>query len=280
MQIICCGKQRWSLKLLMLVALMMMGTSAWGQKTGPRPGEEDPLGNPSRYNLFPDQELLAVLAHDPATGGLNPEFSFNSFAPSADLKTLTPLGGATNLAMDLNAPHMGAAAGRILASDREQIVYARRTGSSLAVAFLGYPNSITTLAPLANQLPDSADVFDIAVGDLDKRADLDGNNHDEVVVCFATTPNYAVRVAVLDYTVSAPAPADAAIEHPLAKPRLRSGVLQETARQIGLVHVRAGDLRHRRRRLPRLGAHRCAGFGMAGRVARRNPGTRNDCGSR
>jgi hypothetical protein len=189
-----CDRQRWFLRLLTLVVLMAVGADAWGQKTSPRPGEEDPLGNPSRYTLFPDQELLAVLAHDPATAGLNPEFSFNTFAPSADLKTLTPLGGTTNLAMDLSAPHMGAAAGRILASDRDQIVYARRTGSSLAVAFLGYSNSTTTLSPLANQLPDSADVFDIAVGDLDKVADLDGNNHDEVIVCFATAPNYGEQV--------------------------------------------------------------------------------------
>jgi hypothetical protein len=210
-QVFGCGKQSWFLRLLTLVVLMAIGPDAWGQKTGPRPGEEDPLGNPSRYNLFPDHELLAVLAHDPNTAGLSPEFSFNSFAPSADLKTLTPLGGTTNLAVDLKAAHMAAAAGRILASDRDQVVYARRTtGSSLAVAFLGYPNSITTLSPLANQAPGTAtDVFDIAVGDLDKVADLDGNNHDEVVVCFATDSDNRVQVAVLDYTASTPAPSDA-----------------------------------------------------------------------
>ncbi|HEV8718448.1 MAG TPA: VCBS repeat-containing protein, partial [Candidatus Binatia bacterium] len=194
----------WPLRLLLLVVLMAVGVDALGQ-TDPRPGETDPLGKPSRYTLFPDQELLAVLAHDPAMAGLNPEFSFNSFAPSADLTTLTPLGGATNLALDRGAADMRAAAGRILAPDHDQVVYARRIGSSVAVAFLGYTDSTTTLSPLANQLPDSTEVFDIAVGDLDKRADSDGNNHDEVVVCFATTPNYAVRVAVLDYTVPAPA---------------------------------------------------------------------------
>jgi hypothetical protein len=199
----------WFHKLLMLVVLLAVGADTWGQ-TGPRPGETDPLGKPSRYNLFPDHELLAVLAHDPATAGLNAEFSFNSFAPSADLKTLTPLGGATNLALDLSAAHMGAAAGRILASDRDQVVYARRTtGSNLAVAFLGYPNSTTTLSPLANKVSGTADLFAIAVGDLDKSADADGNNHDEVVVCFATSPNNDVEVAVLDYTAPTPAPSDA-----------------------------------------------------------------------
>jgi hypothetical protein len=193
-----------SLRLLTLVVLLAIGGDAFGQQlNGPRPGETDPLGKPSRYTLFPDHELLAVLTHDPSTGGTTPEFSFNSFAPSADLKTLTPIGGATNVPMDTNAPHMVAGAGRILAADKDQVVYARRTGiNNIAVAFLGYPDSTTTLSPLADRLPGlNSELLDIAVGNLDKSTDSVGNNHDEVVLCWANA-SYDIQVTVLDYTSS------------------------------------------------------------------------------
>src|SRR5262245_32944398 len=120
---------RWLLTVLTLAVLLTIGADAFGQLlAGPQPGDDDPLGKPSRYTLFPDHELLAVLSHDPNTPGTTPEFSFNSFAPSADLKTLTPIGGATNVLLDPTAPSMVAGAGRILAADKDQVVYARRAG--------------------------------------------------------------------------------------------------------------------------------------------------------
>ncbi|MBI3798472.1 MAG: VCBS repeat-containing protein [Deltaproteobacteria bacterium] len=196
------GRQRWSLRLLALVVLMAVGADAFGQLlAGPEPGDTDPLGKPTRYTLFPDHELLAVLTHDPNTPGTTPEFSFNSFDPSPDLKTLKPIGGATNLPMDPNAPHMVAGAGRILAAKQDQVVYARRTGiNNIAVAFLGYPDSTTTLSPLADRFAGlNAELLDIAVGDLDKNTDSVGDNHEEVVVCWANT-SYEIQVTVLDYT--------------------------------------------------------------------------------
>lgn len=189
--------------LALLVVLIAAGSSSLGQ-TGPRPGLVDPLGKSSRYTLFPDHELLAVLSHDPAAPGFEAQVSFNTFAPSADLRALPAFGPATNLPIDPGAAQVGAAAGRILGPYEDQVVYAQRSGAAVAVSLLGYTGSTTTLAGLANQVAGSGDLFDIAVGDLDGLPDLDGNNHDEVVVCFATSPNGQVRVAVLDYTAAAP----------------------------------------------------------------------------
>src|SRR4029079_3657092 len=39
-------------------------------------------------------------------------------------------------------------------------------------------------------------------------------------------------------------PADAAVEHPVTKPRLRAGVLEENPRQVGLVRPRPDDTVH------------------------------------
>ena len=189
---------------LLLLALLPTGAARSFGQTGPRPGETDPLGKSSRYTLFPDHELLAVLAHDPAASGGDLHFSFNSFAPTANLQELTARGAATNLPLDPGAAQIGAAAGRILTPYEDQIVHARRSGTSLAIAFLGYADSTTTLTGLANQVGESGDLYDIAAGDLDRLPDLDGNHHDEVVVCFVASPSDQVRVAVLDYTDATP----------------------------------------------------------------------------
>src|SRR5262245_66218038 len=103
--------------------------------------------------------------------------------------------------MDTNAPHMVAGAGHILAPDKDQVVYARRTGvNDIAVAFLGYSDSTTTVSPLADRLPGlNAELLDIAVGNLDKSTDTVGNNHDEVVLCWANAAS-DIQVTVLDYT--------------------------------------------------------------------------------
>lgn len=192
-----------ALSLLVLLPIVAAPTFA---QTGPRPGERDPLGKTSRYTLFPDHELLAVLAHDPGAPGAEPHVSFSSLAPSADLHELTPLGGATNLSRDAGPVQIGTAAGRILTPYADQVVHVRRSGTNLAVAFLGYPDSTTVLTGLANPVAESGDLFDVAVGDLDRRPDLDGNHHDEVVVCYAASPSNQVRVAVLDFTDTAPEP--------------------------------------------------------------------------
>lgn len=175
-------------------------------QTGPQPGVKDPLGNPGRYNMFPSHDLMA-------------------FIPEGDMTHLTPYSFDTSLNLNALAyeypqPYQAdsnqlvGASGRILTPDKAQAVYARRSGSDVAVTFYG-PGSVqpsTTLPGLADRIkrPDqghgafeAADFMDIAAADLDKVPDASGNNHDEVIVAYAGTGQnnqLSVNLAVLDYT--------------------------------------------------------------------------------
>ncbi len=107
-----------------------------------------------------------------------------------------------------------AAAGRILSPDKDQVVYAWRDDYNALVIVEIQPYGGASLTgiglPRLVDRPFTAgftDPLDIAVADLDKRPDASGNNHDEVVVAYASpTANanrWAVNVAVLDYTSDA-----------------------------------------------------------------------------
>ena len=68
--------------------------------------------------------------------------------------------------------------------------------------------TVTSVAKSGSQIS-RADFMDIAAGDLDKLPDSAGDNHDEVVVAYASpgaNNQLMINVAVLDYTAPATAP--------------------------------------------------------------------------
>ena len=124
------------------------------------------------------------------------------------------LSGAFSYNQSADANQIVAAPGHIWRPQDEQVVYARRpnNGTDLHVTFVADPPTggpSQVLQNLAPRLLNSADFMDIAAGDLDKVPDSAGDNHDEVVVAYASpgvNNQMAVNVAVLDYTQPAQAP--------------------------------------------------------------------------
>ncbi|MGH9848170.1 MAG: FG-GAP repeat domain-containing protein, partial [Blastocatellia bacterium] len=212
--------RQWRLIVLIPLLVLAGGLAASGQATqpanqstqGPRPGASDPLGKPGRYTILPSHELLAVFPNGPNGN----QYQMRPYAADNNLN-LAPLQNGYSYSSDPNANQLYAAAGRILApglnrDDKyDQIVFARRSGSSVAVGFHGP----ATLAPslvipgLADRVQNSADFIAVKAGDLDKVPDASGNNHDEVVVVYAAAGagnQFAVTLKVLDYTSDAADP--------------------------------------------------------------------------
>lgn len=124
-----------TLRPVILVSVLTLtgGLSADGQLSqGPRPGAGDPLGKPSRYTILPSHELLTV-----APNGTK-EYLATSWTADDNLQ-LTPSDDSYTYTGELN--QIFAAGGRILApgldrrDEYDQIVFANRSGSNVAVSF-------------------------------------------------------------------------------------------------------------------------------------------------
>lgn len=185
---------------LVLSLIVVPAASAQSNQNGPRPGKNDPVRNPI---LFP--------AHGAGTFAPgNNQIKLQAWRSDAGLS----LSETFSYSQPADADQIVAAAGRIWSPRNEQVVYARRYlgGSQLHVVFLNAPptNKATHIFnDLAPRLQNSADFMDIAAGDLDKLPDGAGNNHDEIVVAYASpgaNNQMTVNVAVLDYTAPASSP--------------------------------------------------------------------------
>ena len=85
------------------------------------------MGVPGRYVLFPSHKLLSF---DPTDS-----LGLNTYQMATD-NSVNRI-GSTDLPWDSTADCIVAAAGRITAPDREQVAFARRSGSNLAVQLYG-----------------------------------------------------------------------------------------------------------------------------------------------
>ena len=156
----------------------------------------------SNYNYFPYHDMVAF-----APGAA---LSVQGYRADQNLS----LSGAFGYTQSADANQIVAAPGHIWTPQAEQVVYARRpnNGTDLHVTFVADPPTggpSQVLPNLAPRFPTSADFMDIAAGDLDKLPDSAGDNHDEVVVAYASpgaNNQLMINVAVLDYTAPATAP--------------------------------------------------------------------------
>lgn len=194
---------------LLLTTLISAPPTALAQ-SGPRPGKDDPAG---KNILFPSHDVGLII----------PSYFGNKLEPFI-YKSDQNLNLTTDFFYDqpLDADNIVAAAGHIWSPSNEQMVYARRPngGSELHIVFAYnlrydppiYPETSYVFSDFAPRLSDSADFMAIAAGDLDSVPDSAGNNHDEVVVAYATNASpgsnevSVLKVAVLDYTAPASAP--------------------------------------------------------------------------
>lgn len=213
----CC----WLVLIMLFVSIGQFAAS--GQATpatntanqSARPGARDPLGKPSRYTILSSHELLTIAPNGPR------EYLATSWAADKNL-TLTP--SYDSYSYPSEPEQIFASSGRILAPglDRrdkyDQVIFAKRSGSNVAVNFYGPPALAPTLLipGLADRVQNSADFLDVAVADLDKLPDASGNNHDEVVVVYAASDagnQLTINLQVLDYTSDAdnPYPAPVAV---------------------------------------------------------------------
>jgi hypothetical protein len=178
----------------------------------PEPGAADPMGSPGAYLMFPDDELFVPGVAPFAGGG---EFLDYTYLPGGFLQntgTVQFLGDTPDYSTP-GGPQIRADAGRVTTQEYDQIVYVRRETLAVDLFFADkntttptYSTSTLDLVapPLADRAPNLDDFLDVAVADLDKLPDANGNNHDEVVVVWASNdsgePPYDVNVMVLDYT--------------------------------------------------------------------------------
>ena len=167
-------------------------------------GANDPLGAPTNYTMFADDELwLPYILGDVGSSG------------ALDLQTALPntslvITGTVDLGQDFPdytrpAPQIYAARGRVTNQNYDQVVYARVAGGNIELLINDrntVPTNSATLLNLAPRATGFADFMEVAVGDLDKLADSAGNNHDEVAVVWASAngSGYTVNVQVMDYT--------------------------------------------------------------------------------
>jgi len=182
-----------------LLVSLIIAPGARAQTGQPQPGLNDPVGN---YTFFPSHDMVA-------------------FAPGANLSVQgyradqnLNLSGAFSYSQPADADQIVAASGHIWRPQDEQVVSARRgNGNDLAVTFVADPPTSGpsyVINDFQSRLPNgSSDFMSIAAGDLDKVPDSNGDNHDEVVVAYATSDGDIggfAKVAVLDYTQPATAP--------------------------------------------------------------------------
>ncbi|MDQ2841637.1 MAG: VCBS repeat-containing protein, partial [Acidobacteriota bacterium] len=195
--------------------LCSLGLLAQSPPTTGRPGLTDPLGNPSRYTLFSNDQLLIM-----SPGGPNDKtVAFSTQKTDANLKLGNELQRETQT-WEGGYRWVGAA-GHVLGTgtpkiNRDDVVYAHRSGGNVQVEFAGsaqnasnffFESPYPTLADHMDELQFGpvSDFLAIATGDLDKLPDANGVNHDEVVVVYASPTNIPqagtdyIEVAVLNY---------------------------------------------------------------------------------
>ena len=199
--------------MMVTLIFLIMSFSAWADdtKTGPRPGEKNPIASNKRV-LFHDDELF-VLFGDPGHysmdyRGISPEsddlskwgvqetqheYDYLEFGDMLPSENTTP-------------PVSSSAKGRFTRHDIDQTVYGfvRPDGKGVGVEIWDvqdgrHSNSTTVPAgpPLGLWLDG---MLDIVAGDLDRLLDDEGYSHDEVVV--ASLSNSVIMVDVLDSSLS------------------------------------------------------------------------------
>ena len=183
------------LVLFLGATLVPLPTAA--QSQGPRPGASDPAVT---YTEWRDDELFVPkLAAQPAT-----DHTFSVYEADAHLAAVTEMASANPEQHDA----LAAAAGRILTTTDESLVYAYRGTSpaGLAFGFFDPPAGnhtapVYTLPNLAARATGSTDFFDIAAGDINGLRAPDGEYREEVAVAYAGPSGdnkLPVQLAVLD----------------------------------------------------------------------------------
>lgn len=163
----------------------------------------DPIGKPTAYSIFRDDEIYI-----PGIGGQDGNLNAVTYSPDANLALLDPQTVGGPIPDYQYDPQIAADRGRVTTQAYDQVVMARRFGILLAIDM--YDQSMgsatqSTILPgeIIPRWTDFSEFVSVRVGDLDKYTDVDGNNHDEVVVVYAGPGNNGqttVNVQVLDYT--------------------------------------------------------------------------------
>jgi len=171
--------------------------------TGPEPGNKDPVGPPASYTILRGDDL-AIDPHDEDPNVLNSVQTFpDGNLDSNSIKDERGLG----VSWDTGGTVM--AAGRIFSQDNDQLINVGRASPFDDPSLLGVespsgdPTQTYYLHDLHTRIPNTPDLISVAVGDLDKIADKNGVNHDEVVLAYAQGAppgNLKVNLTVLNYT--------------------------------------------------------------------------------
>lgn len=165
------------------------------------PGTTDPQGAPETHMMFRDDEVFYPTVFDT---GSNWQMTYHSDYPDATLAITNSLGsGYEGTSFEVYAKR-----GRVSRQDRDQVVWVSRedNGSSPDMNVYLVDNEFTFISQFSGLAPRVAgygDFIGVATGDLDKIADTNGQNHDEVVVAYAS-PNqsggYAVNLHAINVT--------------------------------------------------------------------------------
>ncbi len=220
-----------SLAIVFALIFPVLGPPA--RASAQSPGTTNPA---ARFSAWPDHELLIV--HPPRLTGTQ---QLSIIEPGADLKTHTSL-GSVDIAKANPQDATAAAAGRLLTSARDSVLYAYRYRPSptspdyVGLSFYqpAYSVPIHKLSDLAPRVNDGAHFFDLAVGDVDGQPADDSDYRDEAVVAWAhadasdgaTDGKLQVAVAVLDFgRASESAPGTITATTAVAAPGLDAGAI-------------------------------------------------------
>lgn len=169
----------------------------------PEPGATDPQGAPENYMMFPDHELWVPQVQS-GTGATSWATGFDY--PDATLnitRSVTVYNTGEAYGVKLYAKR-----GRVSRQDRDQVISLENAHSDQFVT-VGLmddelnADQVDTLPESSVRLPGFADILGLAVGDLDKVPDSKGNNHDEIVLAYATQHqdwSYTINVRVLNFS--------------------------------------------------------------------------------
>lgn len=187
--------------LTYLVILSVLASTLFttARAQGTNPGATDPLGGPSRYPMYRDDELFTMLPIDGSTT------SFSTYTPNGDLSTLA----LSNQANTNYSQSQAATSGRILSPDQDQVALARPDGNgnielSLIDRGVAVPNANYKLPNAFKGFSGFPYPLSIKASDLDRIRDANGHFHDEVVVTYPSGTPAQTLVAVLDYTNATP----------------------------------------------------------------------------
>ena len=184
----------------LLAATVIMDVSAFAaaQQVPASTGQSDPVGAPASYITLRNDNLALSFVN----GDNNVLNTYQGGLKSPDSLFAQPL--TSNKVPTAGTNNSVSVSGRILSQDKDQLVLVGRSGSvpnAIKVRFaasgdFGLPN-------LHSRIPDVPDQISVAAGDLDKIPDVNGANHDELVVAYAGQKGN-VNVAVLNYTAPQP----------------------------------------------------------------------------